>query len=103
VKNYNTKLILKEKRREMIRNVQTILAKLESKVPTTPAIEYNSNQMETALVAYDPSINNNEQKEESLNTEQSISTTTPFTFSYSATRPSPVYYYMPALACLLRS
>lgn len=41
---------IKEKRKEMIRNVQTVLAKLESKVP----LGSNSNQMETTLVVYDP-------------------------------------------------
>lgn len=37
---------IKEKRKEMIRNVQTVLAKLESKVPATPSIEENSNAVE---------------------------------------------------------
>ena len=41
---------IKEKRKEMIRNVQIVLAKLESKVPPTPSIEENSNptQLETS-------------------------------------------------------
>ena len=43
---------IKEKRKEMIRNVQTVLAKLESKVPNPYGS--NSNQMETTLVVYDP-------------------------------------------------
>jgi hypothetical protein len=42
---------IKEKRKEMIQNVQTIVTKLESKVP----LESNSNENENALVIYDPS------------------------------------------------
>ncbi len=52
---------IKEKRKEMIRNVQAVLAKLESKIPIN---DQNSNQMETTLVVYDPSINNTESQEE---------------------------------------
>jgi hypothetical protein len=62
---------IKEKRKEMIQNVQTVLAKLESKVPINPPIEYNSNQMESALVVYDPSVNNTEQQNEEILIEQS--------------------------------
>ena len=40
---------IKEKRKEMIRNVQRVIGKLESKVPATPAMEDNSNPMETAI------------------------------------------------------
>ena len=47
---------IKEKRKELIRHVQTVLTKLESKVPTTPSIEHNSTQMETTMIAYDSSI-----------------------------------------------
>jgi len=55
---------IKEKRKEMICNVQAVLAKLESKVPINPLNDQNSNQMETTLVAYDPSINNTESQEQ---------------------------------------
>jgi hypothetical protein len=48
----------------MICNVQAVLAKLESKVPINPLNDQNSNQMETTLVAYDPSINNTESQEQ---------------------------------------
>jgi hypothetical protein len=50
---------IKEKRKEMIRNVQQVLTKLESKVPTTPGSGPNSHQMETTLAVYDSSANNN--------------------------------------------
>ncbi len=43
---------IKEKRKEMIQNVQTIVNKLESKVP----LESNSNENAHALVIYDSSI-----------------------------------------------
>lgn len=46
---------IKEKRKEMIQNVQTVVAKLESKVPTDPAMEVNSNENETALAEVDSS------------------------------------------------
>ncbi|CAF1676121.1 unnamed protein product, partial [Didymodactylos carnosus] len=36
-----------EKRKEMIRNVQKVIGKLESKVPGTPGFEQNSNPMKT--------------------------------------------------------
>jgi len=42
---------IKDKRKEMIRNVQRVLSKLESKVPPTPAAENNSNPMETAALS----------------------------------------------------
>ena len=43
---------IKEKRKEMIQNVQTVVAKLESKVP----LESNSNENDAhALIIYDPS------------------------------------------------
>jgi len=45
---------IKEKRKEMIQNVQTIVAKLESKVPITQPIESNSN--ENILQIYEPNI-----------------------------------------------
>jgi hypothetical protein len=57
----NVSVDIKEKRKEMIQNVQTVLAKLELKVPL---MESNSNQMEGTLVIYDPSINNTEEKKE---------------------------------------
>ena len=37
---------IKEKRKEIIRNVQRVIGKLESRVPATPAAEQNSNPME---------------------------------------------------------
>lgn len=49
---------IKEKRKEMIRNVQRVLGKLESKVPATPAVEQNSNPMETATTSSDSSLGN---------------------------------------------
>jgi hypothetical protein len=52
---------IKEKRKEMIQNVQTVLGKLESKVPIHPSIESNSNQMENTLVIYDSSTNHPEE------------------------------------------
>ena len=39
---------IKEKRKEMIRNVERVIGKLESKVPATPAAESNSNPMESS-------------------------------------------------------
>ncbi|UJR35488.1 hypothetical protein I4U23_028242 [Adineta vaga] len=42
---------IKDKRKEMIRNVQRVIDKLESKVPATPAVNRNSNPMETAAVS----------------------------------------------------
>lgn len=82
---------IKEKRKDMIRNVQSILSKLESKVPLTPSADDNSNQMETtAMIVYDPSAANThdeqttssasehnsslEQDKEDNSTEQSIAT-----------------------------
>jgi hypothetical protein len=56
---------IKEKRKEMIRNVQTVLAKLESKVPVIPSIE-----METTLVVYDPAINTNEEDNKSASSQK---------------------------------
>jgi hypothetical protein len=67
----NVSADIKEKRKEMIQNVQTVLAKLESKVPINPPMDSNSNQMESALVVYDPSINNTEQQNEEILIEQS--------------------------------
>jgi hypothetical protein len=52
---------IKEKRKEMIQNVQTVLGKLESKVPIHLSIESNSNQMENTLVIYDSSTNQPEE------------------------------------------
>ena len=65
---------IKEKRKEMIRNVQRILSKLEAKVPLTPSADENSNQMETtALVVYDPSATTTHSSlEQDNSTEQSI-------------------------------
>jgi hypothetical protein len=57
---------IKDKRKEMIRNVQTVLAKLEFKVP----IESNSNQMETAVVVYDPSQTSPEEDKSSNSPKQ---------------------------------
>ncbi len=39
---------IKEKRKEMVRNVERVIGKLESKVPTTPVVEENRNQLGTA-------------------------------------------------------
>jgi hypothetical protein len=53
---------IKEKRKEMIRNVQRVINKLESKVPATPAIEQNSNPLETAITSnHESSANHNEE------------------------------------------
>lgn len=38
---------IKEKRKEMIRNVEKVIGKLESRVPATPAAESNSNPLES--------------------------------------------------------
>ena len=71
---------VKEKRKEVIRHVQTVLAKLESKVPTTPSIEHNSTQMDTAMIAYDSSLNDTEHPpstqltQEPASIEQPVST-----------------------------
>lgn len=46
---------IKDKRKEMIRNVQSSLAKLESKVPLTPSIEENRNSIETKATSSPPS------------------------------------------------
>jgi len=54
---------IKEKRKEMIRNVQRVIDKLESKVPTTPAVEQNSNPMDTATaITTEGSTTNNNQE-----------------------------------------
>ena len=70
---------IKEKRKEMIRNVQRVITKLESKVPGTPAIEQNSNPMELVVASADESSDNNHneeniEKEPSTTPEESIST-----------------------------
>lgn len=39
---------IRAKRKEMIRDVQRVIGKLESKVPGTPAVEQNSNPLEAA-------------------------------------------------------
>ncbi len=51
---------IKEKRKEMIRNVERVIAKLESRVPATPAVEQNSNSMETVATT-EPSVTNNQE------------------------------------------
>lgn len=56
---------IKEKRKEMIRNVQRVIGKLESKVPATPAMEDNSNPMETAIQLTEQSDDYIEQKSSS--------------------------------------
>ena len=54
---------IKEKRKEMIRNVQRVISKLESKVPATPAVEQNSNLMVTATaITTEGSLTNNNQE-----------------------------------------
>jgi hypothetical protein len=72
---------IKEKRKEMIRNVERVIGKLESKVPATPAVEQNSNFMETGTITTDSSVTNNQENIESnslssatASTAQSIST-----------------------------
>lgn len=55
---------IKEKRKEMIRNVQHVVAKLESKVPTSVTVENNSNQLRTE------SINTNQSSENSTEQQQ---------------------------------
>lgn len=44
---------IKDKRKEMIRNVQRVISKLEAKVPATPAAEQNSNPMEISATSTD--------------------------------------------------
>ena len=69
---------IKEKRKETIRNVQTVLAKLESKVPMNSATDSSSNEMETALTLYDSSKNSIDQlkpsdaKHEETTTDPSV-------------------------------
>lgn len=53
---------IKEKRKEMIRNVQRVINKLESKVPPTPAAENNSNPMETAATSTDKTNNSTDEE-----------------------------------------
>ncbi|CAF4670086.1 unnamed protein product, partial [Rotaria socialis] len=65
---------IKEKRKEMIRNVQTVIAKLESKVPMSLTIENNSNLMETKLAVDDLSINSTEQQQSSRTQNEQTST-----------------------------
>jgi hypothetical protein len=72
---------IKEKRKEMIRNVQRVLGKLESKVPATPVVEKNSNPMEiTTTSTTEPSVQNNQENvarkssSPTKATEQSMST-----------------------------
>ncbi|CAF0881157.1 unnamed protein product [Rotaria sordida] len=70
---------IKEKRKEMIRNVQTVLAKLESKVPINSTIVNNCNQMEIAIVVYESSSTNNIEQQKSSeiqNEETSVERTT---------------------------
>jgi hypothetical protein len=50
---------IKDKRKEMVRNVERVIAKLESKVPSTPAAKQNSNPIETITSADQSSVNNN--------------------------------------------
>jgi hypothetical protein len=50
---------IKEKRKEMIRNADRVLGKLESKVPATPAVGQNSNPLENSTTEL--SANNNEE------------------------------------------
>ncbi len=73
---------IREKRKEMIRNVQRVIGKLESKVPATPAVEQNSNPLETAITSDSepPSNNTNEQ-----NIERNSSSPTKETSSSSTT------------------
>ncbi|CAF5218470.1 unnamed protein product, partial [Rotaria magnacalcarata] len=68
---------IKEKRKEMIRNVQTVIAKLESKVPMNATIENNSNLMETKLTVDDLSINSTEQQQSSRTQNEQTSTERP--------------------------
>jgi hypothetical protein len=73
---------IKEKRKEMIRNVEKVLGKLESKVPATPAVEQNSNPIEQATTSTtESSVNNNnsvnvEKKSSSSSPKENISTST---------------------------
>ena len=50
---------IKEKRKEMVRNVERLIAKLESKVPATPRASTNSNPMDTSAFIDDAGANNN--------------------------------------------
>lgn len=71
---------IKDKRKEMIRNVQRVLNKLESKVPATPAMEVNSNPMETAILSsrieQSPDNNNQENLEQKSSSPEKESLTT---------------------------
>lgn len=62
---------IKEKRKEMIRNVQRVIGKLELKVPATPATEVNSNPMEIASL---PSINE-QPADHHINNEENLEQT----------------------------
>ncbi|CAF3463716.1 unnamed protein product [Rotaria socialis] len=53
---------IKEKRKEMIRNVEKVIGQLESKVPQTPVAEQNSNPMETATTSISESLSNTKNK-----------------------------------------
>jgi hypothetical protein len=70
---------IKEKRKEMIRNVDRVILKLESKVPATPAVGKNSNPMETATTSTtESSVNNNEEnitRKSSSSSKENISST----------------------------
>lgn len=54
---------IKDKRKEMIRNVQRVISKLESKVPVTPNVNQNSNAMETSATIDDSLINSKDQED----------------------------------------
>ncbi|CAF1383560.1 unnamed protein product [Adineta steineri] len=64
---------IKEKRKEMIRNVQKVIDKLESKVPATPATQQNSNPMELAATTTNESSINTTNNEENIAKESSPS------------------------------
>jgi hypothetical protein len=67
---------IKEKRKEMIRNVQRVINKLESKVPATPAAGNNSNPMETAATSVATSSAKNNEDKSSSSPKENVSATT---------------------------
>lgn len=49
---------IKEKRKEMIQNVQNVVAKLESKVPINPSSDLNSNSIDSSTIPLSESLGN---------------------------------------------
>ena len=64
---------IREKRKEMVRNVERVIAKLESKVPATPHASTNSNPMDTSAFINHAGTNNNNNNRVTSSTEKETS------------------------------